>query len=66
MAGQSRMERLRELRNRVVWWLEETGGSGMEPSHDPRARVHRPAPEEEVVVFGVTHELKRKKKRHSP
>ena len=27
--------RLRRLRNRLVWWLEELGQSGMEPRIDP-------------------------------
>jgi hypothetical protein len=40
--------RLRRLRNRLVWWLEELGQSGMEPSHRPGHRFYRPGPDEEV------------------
>jgi hypothetical protein len=42
------MQRLRLLRDRIVWWFEEAGFSGMEPSHRPGHRVYRPSPREPV------------------
>jgi hypothetical protein len=40
--------RLRRLRNPLVWWFDEMGQSGMEPSHRPGHRFYRPGPDEEV------------------
>jgi hypothetical protein len=48
VAAESRIERLRVLRDRIAWWIEEMGFSGMEPSHRPGHRVYRPSPHESV------------------
>jgi hypothetical protein len=56
MVGGGLLERFRRYRNRAVWWIEEMGYSGMEPSHRADHPVHRSGPGEDVVVFGVRRE----------
>jgi len=59
VAAGSRIQRLRLLRDRIVWWIEEMGFSGMEPSHRPGHRVYRPSPPESVRN-DEWHEAKRR------
>jgi hypothetical protein len=42
------IQRLRDLRDGIVWRIEKVGFSGMEPSHRPGHRVYRAGPRDDV------------------